>query len=446
MTPEVVLLPLGAEQTLRVAGAAPGTAPDWGVSNGHVASVNSAGTVTALGVGTALVRAGMGEREATAELTVRAAFVAPAAGAGFTCAVTDLGAAGCWGRDWSGQLGAGEPVRNSKQWPRARGVVGRIRFAAIDAGVSHACGLDQGGQAFCWGSSYSGERGTGRASEFDEVSRPTAVSDLAFSSINVGEGHSCALTREGAAYCWGAASAGQIGGPVATICTDRYGQSRGSCAFGPTPVSGGLSFRAISAGSRHTCAVTVVGDAYCWGSDTRGELGLGAGWRPSAPAGRREPALVVGATRFTGIAAGDAHTCALGTDARAWCWGANAAGQLGTGTADTLVHATPQPVSGELRFGSISAGGSHTCAVTVDGVAYCWGDNRSGQLGDGRGLSSAVPSRVAGTLRAATISAGRSHTCASTDRLLYCWGSGTAGELGTGLDTGSSVPARVFGQ
>lgn len=441
VSPEVVLLPLGAEQRLSVVGAPTGAAPaSWSVSDSSIASVSAEGLVRGMGVGTAVVRADVGETGATAQVSVVASFAAATAGERFTCAVTDAGTGACWGWDWYGQLGTGETPRSEKHSPRARALLEAPRLSAIDAGSSHTCGLDRAGKAYCWGSSYSGQLGTGSSGDFHALSKPTPVStSLAFTEITAGGQHSCALTADGTAYCWGAAGRGQVGGAVQTVCKDHYGMARGSCALVPAPVSGGLTFRAISAGDLHTCALTDTGAAYCWGANERGSAG-------GTVTPIRVPEPVPGGLSFGSVSAGSAHTCALDAQGRAWCWGTNTAGQLGTGTADTLAHNEPTAVSGDLRFRSISAGGSHTCGAAVGGAVYCWGDNRSGQLGDGGGLSGASPRRVV-SLAASRVTVGAAHSCAlGNDRLLYCWGSGSKGELGTGVSVGSTVPVRVFGQ
>ena len=111
----------------------------------------------------------------------------------------------------------------------------------------------------------------------------------------------------------------------------------------------------------------------------------------------------------TAVAVGETHSCALASSGAAYCWGANSSGQLGVRRIDDNVSTTPQRVAGALSFVSLAAGANHTCGLTADGAAYCWGNGRSGQLGVGApGLSSA-PSRVPGLY--VTLAAGARHTC-----------------------------------
>jgi alpha-tubulin suppressor-like RCC1 family protein len=92
-------------------------------------------------------------------------------------------------------------------------------------------------------------------------------------------------------------------------------------------------------------------------------------------------------------------------------------------------------------FASLSVGGAHACALTADGTAYCWGDNRAGQLGDSTTTYRAEPTAVAGTTKFSSISAGYLHTCArTTDGSVACWGLNSAGELGDSTTTGRLTP------
>jgi alpha-tubulin suppressor-like RCC1 family protein len=140
-----------------------------------------------------------------------------------------------------------------------------------------------------------------------------------------------------------------------------------------------LSFAQVSMGSGHACGVTTGNKAYCWGSNDGGKLGSGSikpvdNYSPT-------PVAVMGGLSFRAISAGSTHSCGLTTDDRAYCWGDNYAAQLGDGTRN---HRTrPTAVSGGHRFRQLRAGHIHTCAVTFTDLVFCWGDNSRGQLGDG---------------------------------------------------------------
>ena len=208
----------------------------------------------------------------------------------------------------------------------------------------------------------------------------------------------------------------------------------------PTQVANALNFVSVAAGRHHTCAVTDAGGLYCWGSNALGQAGLG-----SAP-GADVPTQVPGSS-YVQVVAGENHTCALRVDQDAYCWGSNEWGQLGDGDDTFQAKTEPEPVaSGPLK--TLSAGRFHSCAITSGGVAYCWGLGTSGQLGgelpdDNEGRSN-LPLPVGGALTFRLISAGGLHTCGVTiGNVAYCWGDNGFGALGDGTQSSSPVPVRV---
>jgi alpha-tubulin suppressor-like RCC1 family protein len=127
-----------------------------------------------------------------------------------------------------------------------------------------------------------------------------------------------------------------------------------------------------------------------------------------------------GQPAFTSVSAGLTHTCALTRTGRAYCWGNGTLGQLGSDVSGSTL---PRPVNGDHRFVQVSAGGRHTCAVSEHGQAFCWGWNGMGQLGDASFESGHIPTGVAGGLAFTSISAGYDHTCGVTSTGQgYCWG------------------------
>jgi alpha-tubulin suppressor-like RCC1 family protein len=149
-------------------------------------------------------------------------------------------------------------------------------------------------------------------------------------------------------------------------------------------------FAQVTAGDAHTCAVTATKAAWCWGRNWHGQIGIGL-----VGGSLFLPLQVVGDVRFLGVSAGGDHACGVNGSGQAYCWGANGIGQLGspTGGAD---RPSPTTVAGGLAFKAVHAGLAHTCGVTVDGRAFCWGNNLQGQLGNGnRPTLSTVPVPVA---------------------------------------------------
>jgi alpha-tubulin suppressor-like RCC1 family protein len=201
----------------------------------------------------------------------------------------------------------------------------------------------------------------------------------------------------------------------------------------------------ISSGNAHVCAITSAGGIDCWGANDFGQLGDGT------TTDSTKPVQVVGLTSsVVSVAAGYDFTCALTSGGEVWCWGDNSSGQLGNGSYELssvpvqVVDSTGNAPLGGIA--AIAAGRDHTCAVTAGGAALCWGGNSEGQLGTGDDASSNVPVPAVGLSRGvASISAGSQFTCAATTTgSALCWGAGESGQLGNGSVEGSNTPAAVL--
>lgn len=244
-----------------------------------------------------------------------------------------------------------------------------------------------------------------------------------FQAIAAGGTHTCALTGTGEAYCWGSNRWGQLGNgrhdglPRGFPKTGSQAyDTTGALREGPGLVFGSVRFRALSAGDRHTCGLSIDGKLYCWGFGGFGQLGTGELEDAAVPT------LVSTVFRFTAISAGGTHTCAIPGDSLAMCWGGNWHGQLGDAT--TEARTVPRRVATDLTFRSIAAGGIHTCAVASTGEAYCWGDRRTGRLGTGRQEphDALLPLPVQSARRFTRVSASFQTCAVGVDSLAYCWG------------------------
>jgi alpha-tubulin suppressor-like RCC1 family protein len=206
--------------------------------------------------------------------------------------------------------------------------------------------------------------------------------------------------------------------------------------------AGALTFWQVSGGGLHSCGVTTDHRTYCWGYDFYGQIGDGTF---STAADHLAPAAVLGGLELTQVSLGSEHSCGITTDRRAYCWGHNFNGELGDGT--TLHRPEPVAVLGGLRFRSIATGQVHTCGLTYpDSRAYCWGDNSYGELGDGTRTSRSRPVAVRGDRAFRSLDGGVGHTCGvTTANTTFCWGRNDHGQLGDGTLTQRLKPARVTG-
>lgn len=358
------------------------------------------------------------------------------AGRAHTCAITLDGFAYCWGSNYLGQLGDGTTdERQSPRLVKTANGFSQGQVTDISAGLTHTCAATADGLAFCWG--YNGAGRLGNESSDVLTTVPVRVGGLApksVSSVVAGGKHSCVLDLSGTALCWGANEWGQLGdGTVA----------RSRAAAQPVRLGGRVV--ALSAGTLHTCAVTAERELFCFGANLAGQLGDGTAESAAAP---RRVLLGAGLTpgEVAVVSAGDMHTCAATLRGSVYCWGSNNWAQLGyVGTDNQRVPARVlMPPRADWQVRSLAAGARHTCALASDGAAYCWGDNTQGQLGAGLLGLSPMPLRVHALDGLDGIAAGDAHSCAtSTGGGLWCWGSDLYGEGGTSPAPVTPLPQAV---
>lgn len=289
-----------------------------------------------------------------------------------SCGVTTDFVAYCWGGNDHGVLGDGTTTHR----PAPVRVAGGHRFRTVESAAFHTCGVSYPDNlALCWGENLDGQLGDGTRT--DRL-KPVAVArGLAFRQVTAGYRHTCGVTTADLLFCWGSNNYGQIGDSSTSLRKLK-----------PSRVSPSRRWHQVDAGGGHTCAVTTINQAFCWGNGREGQIGNGKQYLSYWPR------AVAGGLAFTRVTAGGAHTCGESTSKLAYCWGSNASYAAGSPGFRIL---TPAPVDGGYRFYQMSAGGSHTCAKTGTGVAYCWGDNSYGQLGNGT-IENSPPVPVAGAM------------------------------------------------
>lgn len=316
-----------------------------------------------------------------------------------------------------------------------------VRYDTIAPASYAACALDLDGRPFCWGTLWP----TG----WPLVPVPVP-GDRTFTSITVARRSFCGLDPTGEVYCWGRGRLGFIDDEVRAAEGDE-----------PIPVPGGHRFTFIDGMPTHMCGLKASGDAYCWGHDDYGQIGV-------EPEGTiyREPVSVPGGLSFRQLSVGVRHNCGVATDDRTYCWGSNQSHRLGVDTlelslsADSIAYThVPLPLIEDPGFVRVTAGTAHSCGLTIDGTVYCWGNNHHGQIGDGRTeLIVRRPTPVAGDVIFRTIEAYSLHTCGLAETGdAWCWGYADVGVNGverddtevcvSGGDAGlcNTTPVRVVG-
>lgn len=364
------------------------------------------------------------------------------------CAISS-GTLYCWGDNFFWQHGGPGPNQPS---PFAHAAV-QLGFVEMARGpaAQFFCGIRSDRSAECWGRNGFGQLGNG--SQLPVFNAPTPVAGgIAWEEITTGRLSACGVSTSGVGYCWGSNQRGEVGRADVPL-----GTTPESMTLAPAVLDGGLTWTSVVAGWLHACGITTDREAYCWGDNSRGQLGLGT--IDSDPT-HRSPAPVIGGHKFIQLSLGATHTCGVTIQRQVLCWGENFTGQVGNGTTDDV--ATPTVVGGRQRFSFVAAGSDfgtggsvppppggqqasagHSCALTPSGQAWCWGWNGAGQLGDGTTTSSLVPVEVSGGLRFASLSLGGAATCGRNGNQAWCWGGNQFGQLGNGSFINVSTPTPV---
>lgn len=316
------------------------------------------------------------------------------------------------------------------------------RWIAVSAGYDHSCGVTVDGSAYCWGTGLLGNGSTAGSRLPVQV-----LGQLAIKSVTAGNGQSCAALVDGRAYCWGLNLAGAIGNGLP------------GDQLTPVPVSLGRTFQSVVAGQDYVCGLTTDATGFCWGDNASWQLGDGGlvGLRPTPSfddCGFLTPNLCSLRPRpiqnrsrqalpLLSVAPRVLHTCAVLTSRAAICWG-HGSKELGSNVVVTTDSTAPlvEPVvnvPGSLSFSSVTVGRLSSCGITYpQRQVYCWGFNAHGELG-GASADTSFPVAVSGPVRAyVSTASGDNSTCGiASDSTVYCWGSNEFGQLGTTGTTGA---------
>lgn len=409
-----------------------------------------------------------------------------------SCVKTTDGLLYCWGE---GVLGDNTTTAESAI-PTALymgGVLNGLTLSKVNTGRWTSCALASDNGIYCWGSGSEGGFGNGMTdnsyapvSMKNTDSSDEVISDAAFKTIfdgivyiqrtngevfsgSIGSplnfttdlGSSiiteikgkagfnkflCALTDDEKLYCWGRNSFGQVGN----------GDTNGNDVSTPVSIdmTGALNGKTIlsfAVGSNAVCAIGSDHNAYCWGKNTNGVLGDGTNTDSFSPVPVSTSGVLSGKS-LSSLVMADENACAISSEGKIYCWGVNSAvfGDGGFAPSNVPVATDTTGVLNNKTIKSLKITDTNACALSTDGLVFCWGQGMNGQMGDGgTGPGSLVPVAVStsGVLNGKTIKqiATNSYTmCAiASDDKLYCWGYGASGELGDNLASDSFSPVAV---
>jgi len=307
---------------------------------------------------------------------------------------------------------------------------------------------------------------TAQAGEAGVAGAGGAAPVLAQAVVQVAAGlfHVCILGALGDVKCWGAGDHGALGYGT----TESLGDNERLPHVAAVDIEDDASevVEQIVAGGYHTCVLLTNGTVKCWGENSDGQLGYGdvqeGRGSTSVPASFGTVQVSASdAVTVQSLCAGEKHTCALLSDGSVKCWGSNALGQLGYGNAArvgaalTPAEVAPVSLASQRKVSQIACGANHTCAVTLDGMVQCWGDNQTGQLGlgnlanvgDDEKPDSVAPISIDAdaSVTAQQVVAGNSHTCIwASNETVRCWGVASALGIQASQDIGDTeLPASV---
>ena len=355
-----------------------------------------------------------------------------------SCAIMSDDSVYCWGNGQYGALGTNSTTSSTVPVPvYTQDVLNGKTIKQITTGYYHTCVIASDDKDYCWGYGTFGRLGN---NSIVQKNAPYPVREFAttvVSQIAAGNEHTCSLNSEGKLYCWGKGINGELGRDV------FLGSNT------PTAVNmsnfGTESVKQVVAGDKFTCASTVEGTAFCWGSNATGRTGVG-----SVSGKTQYPTKVKGfnGKKIESISAGDSHACAVISGGQeVYCWGKNNKGQIGNATFGYRNIASrafgSSILSGGKTVKNVYAGGEFTCMVLNTGEIYCWGDNSNGQMGSGAAtgfLPAPVKVNVPFTSSGETsMYVGKDFLCALRTGEMYCWGNNNNGQVGNGQSSNSPV-------
>ena len=334
-------------------------------------------------------------------------------------AIKSNGTLWSWGTNTFGELGDG--TTNGSHLSPAQ-IGSDNNWVSIVAGLEFTIALKADGSIWAWGNNSNGQLGDGTIIQRNS---PVQIgSEKKWKKIACGNSHSLALKSDGTLWAWGINLFGQLGDGTTTE------------AHSPLQIGTDNNWLNITGGSYHTIAIKSDGTLWAWGRNSDGQLGDNSTTQHNSP-------VQIGSDNKWLIITSAYNTLGLKADGTLWSWGSNSNGQIGDGT--TTQRNSPVQLNVDLTgWMMLSLGLYHSVGIKIDGTLWSWGQNSSGQLGDGTIINRAAPFKIGSSNYWTMVTGGNSQTLAiKSDGTLWAWGGNGNGQLGDGSTTQRNNPVQV---
>ncbi|AHJ95882.1 hypothetical protein Hsw_0287 [Hymenobacter swuensis DY53] len=351
-----------------------------------------------------------------------------AVGATHTLAIKTDGTLWTWGRNDQGQLGNGTASSTSNPTPVQVGTDTDWQSAA--AGQLHSLAIKTNGTLWAWGFNGDSQLGDGTTTQRLAPVQISTATTWRHVAAGLGALHGVAIRTDGTLWTWGRNVNNQLGDGTTTVRRS------------PVQIGTATTWQQATVGPNYTVALRTDGTLWGWGNNDYGQLGDGTTNQPT-------PAQMGTETTWQALVTGNYQNLAQRTDQSVWAWGWNSNGQLGSPDAPNPLRATPTQIGSGLTWATAAVGNDYTLATTTAGELLSWGENISGQLGRGSALKALLhtPGAVTGAATWQSAAAGQRHNMAlRTDGTLWAWGNNGSGQTGQGTAFNNppvSTPVQV---